>query len=96
MDVDDSAGELNDAIGSREPKTSSALALGREERLEHAAPCLLVHARSRVGHFDLDGPVVESVGIDGSSARGMNFAITAMVPPAGMASRAFKTILSRT
>ena len=53
VDLELRAVPLDHAVHHGEPEPGAALALGREERLEAAAPRLVVHADAGVGDFDV-------------------------------------------
>ena len=53
LDLDRAPGLVDHAVDRGQPQPGAARALGGEERLEHAGPGGLVHARAAVGHGDL-------------------------------------------
>ena len=83
LDVDVRAVALRDAVDHRESQAGAALALGGEERLEAAAPRVLVHADAAVG--DLDEHARTSSPVAVRPARSVSG------PPSGMASTALNT-----
>jgi hypothetical protein len=90
---------LHNAIDGRKPESGTvAESLGREERLEDARLRSGVHAAAGVGHGEGDvGAGCAFRWERGYSLSSIAFAVSiSSLPPAGMASLAFTTRLSRT